>query len=203
MPNYCHQVFAASFGNGGFRTTRMGPGFRAQHNHRQANTEPRSAFLQFLPLLILFGFSLLSALPNLFATPPIPDPRASFSPSQRYNVPQETPRYGVKYYVNPNEFMNHPTIGPELVNLGIDLKQQTEPLKFKRGPMLSKFEAGLESLYKQDLYSRCELGMERKERAKQAEIGLFGFGADWDKVRKIQAEPVKECEEGKTKGFWR
>lgn len=196
-------VFTASFGNGGFRTTRMGgQGFRAAPQ-QQRNGEPVSGFLQFLPILLLFGFTLLSALPSLFTTPPIPDPRASFSPSARYNLQKETAHHGIKYYINPNEFMNHPSIGPELVKQGIDLKTYTDQVVFKGGPVLTQFEKNLEQLYKQDLYSLCQMGIEKKERDKQGLIGVFGIGTDWEKVRALQKQPVKECEEGKQRGFWR
>jgi len=60
-------VFTTTFGPGGFRTTRMGGGFGGQPRQQgNGNAEPRSMFLQLLPLFVLFGISLLSALPNLF-----------------------------------------------------------------------------------------------------------------------------------------
>ena len=71
-------VFTTSFGPGGFRTTRIHTtrGRPTQEQQQQSAT-PRSHFVQLIPLLILFGFSLLSALPNLLSTPPVPDPRLS------------------------------------------------------------------------------------------------------------------------------
>ena len=36
-----------------------------------------------------------------------------------------------------------------------------------------------------------------KERRKEREIGLFGIGTDWEKVKAIEAEEVPSCEEYK------
>lgn len=33
------------------------------------------------------------------------------------------------------------------------------------------------------------------ERLKNQEVGMFGIGTDWDKVRRIDAEPINSCEE--------
>ncbi|KAG7093677.1 hypothetical protein E1B28_007335 [Marasmius oreades] len=105
-------VFTFSSG-GGFRSFQTTPnGRREQAN--AANVEPRSFVLQLLPLIILFGFSILSSLPNLFTTPPVPDPRYSFQSTSRYHTEIYTSGRGVKYHINPNEVMNHPVIGPEL-----------------------------------------------------------------------------------------
>ncbi|KAF5350228.1 hypothetical protein D9758_007789 [Tetrapyrgos nigripes] len=186
-------VFTASFGPGGFRTTRMGGGFpRAQENRQAA--EPRSVFIQLLPLIILFGFSLLSALPNLFATPPILDPRFSFEASSRYDTPRHTASKGVNYHVNAIEVMNHPTIGAELRRQGIDLKKG-KGQDIKPGPELAKFEAGVERTYINAVYTDCRRALDRKERLRDAEVGLFGIGTDWEKVKKIENEVIPSCVE--------
>ncbi|TFK39817.1 hypothetical protein BDQ12DRAFT_681271 [Crucibulum laeve] len=219
-------VFTTTFGSGGFRTTRMGGGF--QRAQAQGDAEPRSIFIQLLPLLILFGFSLLSALPNLFSTPPVPDPRFSFAGTSKYNTEMETGGLGVKYFVNPVEFTNHPVIGAELAREGIKIGKPAvtaEPTeatttttpptaekpatgkktksKKKRGPALAKFEDTVERIYTQDLYSQCQQGVDRKQRMKEAELGLFGIGTDWEKVKKIENEKIPSCEELKRLGVLR
>lgn len=190
-------VFTTSFGPGGFRTTRMGGQPRQQAN---VNAEPRSIFMQLLPLIILFGFSLLSALPSLFTTPPIPDPRYSFVGTSRYNIQRQTGGLGVRYHVNAGEFMTHPVIGPELLREGVDLRKNSVVQETKKGAAVTKFEGNVEQYYKQDMYTQCQRGMERKERAKEAEIGLFAIGTDWEKVRSIDAQVVESCEELKRLG---
>ena len=179
---YTHNilVFSATFGPGGFRTTRV----RTNGGQQQRqNNEPRSIFLQLLPLFILFGFSLLNALPSLFSTPPTPDPRFSFQPSARYNVQRTTADLGVKYHVNGAEFSGH--------RIAAELARNDN----KRGPELKRFEGNVERAYTQDLYSQCQRGVDRKERLKNQEVGVFGIGTDWDKVRRIDAEPIESCEE--------
>ncbi|KAF8659845.1 hypothetical protein AX16_001730 [Volvariella volvacea WC 439] len=209
-------VFTATFGPGGFRTTRMGGGpFRAARQQQQADT-PRSIFVQLLPLLILFGFSLLSALPNLFTTPPVPDPRYSFTSTPRYNVELATAGLGVKYHVNNQEFMAHPVIGAELAKQGLDVKKLSKQVKDKasgdaslssssqvqRGPALAKFEGSVEKTYRQEMYSQCQRGLDRKQRLKDQEVGIFGIGTDWEKVKKIQEEVIPSCEELKRLGLY-
>ncbi|KAG5654360.1 hypothetical protein H0H81_003818 [Sphagnurus paluster] len=191
-------VFTTTFGSGGFRTTRMGG--HTHHEQQQArNTEPRSILVQLMPLLILFAFSLISAIPNLFGTAPVPDPRFSFQPSARFNVERETGGIGVRYHVNSAEFMGHP-IGAEIAREGVDVGKVTgttdkTTTKAKRGPLLAKFEHTVDRAYTQDLYSQCQRGTERKERAKEQEVGIFGIGTDWDKVRAIDKEVIPSCEE--------
>lgn len=178
-------VFTATFGPGGFRTTRVRMNGRQQ---QQQQAEPRSIFMQLLPLLVLFGFSLLSALPSLLSTPATPDPRFSFSQSKSYNVERTTNGMGVKYHVNAAEFSGHP--------IAAELARNSGP-----GPGFKRFESSVERAYTQDLYAQCQRGVDRKERLKNEEVGLFGIGTDWDKVRRIDAEPVESCEKLRTLGL--
>ncbi|KAF8159470.1 hypothetical protein B0H34DRAFT_405495 [Crassisporium funariophilum] len=240
-------AFGNGFGGGGFGGgptvfTFGSGGFRQQSfttQTRSANgtpAEPRSILVQLLPLLLLFGFSLLSALPNLFSTPPVPDPRFAYSSTARYNTEMETGGLGVHYFVNPAEFSSHPAIGAELAKEGVKLgrvveekvveepKQETQDQQKdgdqeapksakgktrtvirgkgkKRGPALTKFEDTVDRVYTQELYSQCQRGMDRKERMKEAEVGIFGIGTDWEKVKKIDKEVIESCEELKRLGF--
>ncbi|KIL69283.1 hypothetical protein M378DRAFT_184467 [Amanita muscaria Koide BX008] len=186
------QVFSASFGPRGFTTTRMGGQPRARN--AQVN-ERRSLLLQLLPLFILFGISLLSALPSLFTTPPVPDPRYSFHGTRAYSVERKTERLGIRYFVNGPEFTKHPVIGAEMAR---EKAGQTKGQQ--RGPGLVKFEGAVEQAYTQDLYLQCQRGIDRRERRKEAEVGVFGIGTDWEKVRQIEQEKVEACEELKRLG---
>jgi DnaJ homolog subfamily B member 12 len=172
-------------------------------------------FIQLLPLILLFGFSLLSALPSLFQTPPVPDPRFSFSGTQKYSAQMETGKLGIRYFVSPPEFTTHPVIGPELAKEGIKVgaqgeqwrdEKKTEKVSGKgkrRGPAVAKFEDTVEQTYTQDLVHKCQAGMNRKERLRDVEVGLFGIGTDWTKVRKIEAEVIPSCDELKKLGLIR
>ncbi|KAJ7066542.1 hypothetical protein C8F01DRAFT_1123651 [Mycena amicta] len=200
-------VFTTSFGPGGFRTTRMGGG--ARQPQQQGNAEPRSMLVQLLPLIILFAFSLLSALPNLFTTPPVPEPRFSWSPSSTYNTARRTGGLNVQFFVDPNEVMRHPVIGAELARDGIDwrklatVKDGADRQPVKSGPALAKFERVVDNTYTQKLYSECQAGTDRKMRLKEAEIGVFGIGTDWAKVEKIGKEPIPSCDELRKLGLLR
>ncbi|KZT20087.1 DnaJ-domain-containing protein [Neolentinus lepideus HHB14362 ss-1] len=190
-------VFSASFGPGGFRTTRVGGGFgdmpRQRRRDQQAE-QPRagSAFIQLLPILVLFFFSFLSALPKLFSAPEIPDPRFSFIPTMQYNIQRTTHGYNVNYYVNQREFSKHP-IADEIARIG----------ETSLGPGLSKFEKGIEKIYVQNLYDQCQRGMDRKHQRKEAEVGFFGIRTDWEKVRQIDQEKIEECDRLREMGLLR
>lgn len=68
---------------------------------------------------------------------------------------------------------------------------------------VKKFEAAVEQSYTQHLYTQCNIGMQTRERRKDAEIGFLGIGTDWDKVREISSEKIEACEEGKRLGVLR
>ncbi|KAJ7091418.1 hypothetical protein B0H15DRAFT_883742 [Mycena belliarum] len=204
-------VFTTTFGSGGFRTTRMGGGGTRQQQQQQqgGNAEQRSSLIQLLPILLLFAFSLLSALPNLFSTPPVPDPEFRWARTSRYNLERHTSGMGVRYHVDPNEIMRHPVLGAELSRGGIDwrkltaVKDSADRHAHQPGPALAKFETNVDHIYTRKLYADCQAGHDRKVRAKEAEVGLFGIGTDWEKVKRIEEEVVTSCDELKRLGLLR
>ncbi|PPQ64223.1 hypothetical protein CVT24_008599 [Panaeolus cyanescens] len=228
----------ASFGGGPTVFTFGGNGFRTQTFTRGGQptgagaqqAEPRSILVQLLPLILLFAFSLLSSLPNLFSTPPVPDPPFAYSQTSRYNTEMETGGLGIPYFVNSAEMAKHPVIGAEFAKEGVkigrvieevipnsektedkssegkkDKSKRTRKVVLgkgkKRGPALKKFEDTVERIYTQDLYAQCQRGLDRKQRAKETEVGIFGIGTDWEKVKKIDAEVIDSCEELKRLGL--
>ncbi|KAL5513305.1 HLJ1 [Sanghuangporus vaninii] len=179
-------VFTASFGPGGFRTTRVhmgGPRPRAQARG-QEEMSIRTLLAQLAPLIVLFLITFLSAIPNLFSSPRVPDPRYSFTPSSRFNMGRETSGHNVKYFVNPAEFSAHP--------IGKDSEQSST-----KSGLLDKFERTVESDYTQQVLMLCQRDQERKQRRKEAKMGFFGIGADWDAINAINAEKPETCEEYK------
>ncbi len=94
-------------------------------------------------------------------------------------------------------------IGAELIRQGIDLRKSNAIPNDKLGPALVKFEVNVERYYSQNVYAQCQRGLERKERAKEAEIGIFAIGTDWKKVEEIDAEVIPSCEELKRLGIRR
>jgi DnaJ family protein B protein 12 len=188
-------VFTASFGPGGFRTTRVHTQRARPQEQQQEPATPRSLFVQLLPLLILFGFSLLSALPNLFSTPSVPDPRFSFEASSRYNMKRTTQSLGVQYHVNSAEFSRHP-IAAELARSG--KSDGPQPV-----PALRRFEENVDQAFTRETYAICQRGLDSKQRRKDEAYGFFGIGADWEKIKRINAETVESCETLKQMGLLR
>jgi len=184
-------VFSASFGPGGFRTTRvhMGGRPRPAGQAQQQEASLRTILTQLLPLLLLFLFTFLSAIPNIFGSMSTPDPGYSFKASPRYNVERHTRSYNVPYHVNAAEFQAHP--------IGVDLVQS----KSARPSSLEKFERTVEQQYKEQMYYSCRQELERKQRRKEQHYGFFGIGVDEEAIRKIEAEKVESCEELKRFGY--
>lgn len=83
------------------------------------------------------------------------------------------------------------------------VKDSPENRQHQPGPALTRFESNVDKAYTQKLYSECQAGHDRKVRAKEAEVGVFGFGTDWKKVERIEAEVVPSCEELKRLGLLR
>jgi DnaJ homolog subfamily B member 12 len=151
-----------------------------------------SAWIQLLPLLILFAFSFLNALPSLFSSPPVPDPDFSFRPDAHFDTARATAGLGVQYHVNGAEFRAHPAIGAELARLTAE--QQERGQGKGGGPAIRRFEGTVEHAYKQNLYAECQRETQKKQRRKDQEIGFMGIGTDWEKVRAIDREQVAACE---------
>ncbi|KAI0255909.1 hypothetical protein BJV78DRAFT_1118654 [Lactifluus subvellereus] len=187
-------VFTASFGPGGFRTTRVHTA-RARPQQPQEPAAPRSIFIQLLPLILLFGFSLISAIPDLFITPPVPDPHFSFKGSSRFNVERTTKALGIHYHVNSAEFSSHP-IAAEIARTGKSDNPQSLPA-------LDRFEEKVDQAFTQVKYTECQRALDSKQRRKEQASGFFGIGADWDKVKQIEAETVESCETLKRMGLLR
>lgn len=178
-------VFTANFGPGGFRTTRVRMNGRPQ-GAAQGGEPPqaRSMLTQLLPLIILFMFSFLSMLPDLFATPTVPDPLFQFTKTPRFDLERQTDNLHINYYVNARDFYAHPKIAADLA-----------AGQYRRGSSLSRFESNIEQVYTQNLWTQCQRDTNKRERRKEAEIGFFGVGTDWEKVKRIEAETFASCEE--------
>jgi len=151
--------------------------------------------MQLLPLLILFAFSLLSAIPNLFSAPLTPDPRFSFEPSPQFNLHRTTQALGVPYHVNSAEFSRHP-IAAEIARSGKSDKPQSMPA-------LQRFEDNVDHSFTRETYASCQRGLDSKQRRKDQAYGFFGIGADMEKVKQIEAETVESCETLKAMGLLR
>jgi DnaJ homolog subfamily B member 12 len=159
--------------------------------------------IQLMPLILLFAFSFLSSLPSLFSTPAVPDPRFAFTPSARFTAERSTADHHIKYYVNPQEMQNHAGIAADLAAAAVvagSTSSSGNGNSVRNLKELRRFENKVEETYANELYYDCRRQTERKERKKEQEIGIFGIGTDWEKVRKIQQEVIESCEELKKLG---
>ncbi|KAH9995553.1 hypothetical protein BJV77DRAFT_1059689 [Russula vinacea] len=161
-------VFTASFGPGGFRTTRVHTQRARPQEQQQEPATPRSLFVQLLPLLIS---------------------------STRFNLKRTTQALGVPYHVNSAEFSRHP-IAAEMARSG----QSDGPQSM---PSLRRFEENVDQAFTRETYAVCQRGLDSKQRRKEQALGFFGIGADWEKVKQIEAEPIESCETLKQMGLLR
>lgn len=175
---------------GGTTFTFGGPGMRT-HQFRQQRPGPRrhqaepqnaGILLQLLPLIVLGLFSLLAYAPTLFSTP---DPNFTWAPSTNYKTQRVTETYKVPYYVNDNNFNNHPFVAGE---------------NSKRD--LAGFEKRVENAYKQAMYSDCERKKEYQQRRLASTRGFLGIGGDEEAAKRILAEVYESCEKLKPFGIY-
>ncbi|KAJ9090309.1 Chaperone protein dnaJ [Entomophthora muscae] len=185
-----NMFFGGGFGNGGFgnagfqsatfvgadgrRYVRQFGGPRTRRRptngtHHEGGTPFN--ILQLLPVLLLFGFGLLS---SLFSSGP-EDPSYSYSKTARYSQAQTTRQRSVNYYIIPNQF-----------------KAFKEQVKDYR---LASFEREVETNYIQLLYNQCQLERNNKHRDLMSAQGFFGWGKDEKKIAEIQSRPLLKCTE--------
>lgn len=191
ISNFCPQgmqstnnnaVYATSFSfggpGGGFTRVRMNQPQRGPQE--PADMSLKNLLRQLAPLLLLFFFTFMSAMPSLFSSPRVADPHFSFTPSVRYDQARQTGEHGIFYHVNGAEFAAHP--------IATDMASGSRNA-------LERFERGIERAYTQNLYGLCQREMDRKERRKEQKSGFLGIGADWEAIRQIDAEKIESCEQ--------
>ncbi|KAG8832962.1 hypothetical protein FRC17_000229 [Serendipita sp. 399] len=188
-------VFTASFGPGGFTSTRTrvrrtGAGQTAGAHPAEEPRGPKSVFFQLLPivmfLLLAFSNTLFDLLISAFSTP---DPSYQFVKTTHYSLGRTTDgQFKVDYYVNPEQFTSHP----------IYAATNSEG---ERSSGLRQFEKGVEERWLNWKYSDCTRSKELVERKVENLHGIFGIGADWEKIKKLRAEPIPSCEELKAKNI--
>ncbi|KAG1467171.1 hypothetical protein G6F56_004563 [Rhizopus delemar] len=148
----------ASFNFGGppgfSSATFVGPGFRARTfntaggpRQTQQQRTGWSILLQVLPLLLLFGYTILS---GLFADD---TPSFAFQSNSVYSHPRMTSYHQVRYYVNPTAF---------------------RPYQENRNS-LAKFEYQVEKDWVQTLQQKCYTERKQRQMLLDKSRGTFGF----------------------------
>ncbi|KAI8582702.1 hypothetical protein K450DRAFT_184247 [Umbelopsis ramanniana AG] len=187
-------LFNAFFGGGGFNGAGFGPGFRSatfvgpgfrtrtfntagarpDPGQRQQPTSTWMTLAQLLPLLLLFGVSILS---SLFSES---TPQFAFDRTSLYSQARATRQHKVHYYVNPNAFGSYE----------------------KNARKLREFEQNVEITWVRGLQSHCQNEKQvRAARINQARGGLFGIGYDEERYQQALKMPMKSCEELRSFGY--
>ncbi|KAG8908640.1 hypothetical protein FRB99_004928 [Tulasnella sp. 403] len=176
------------FGPGGFQTFGFGPRFR-QPRPQPADPEPqepltpgqklRATLIQLAPLLIFFLFSILSSFPDMLSTASHP-PSFSFTPTTLYTHERVTSRLKVPYYVQPDSFHSH--------KIWDSLPSEKRMDPGSTTPKVRIFEHDVERTYINSLRHTCQRQLDDRDRRIQEEFGIFGIGADREKIKAIRAE---------------
>ncbi|BGP33033.1 Chaperone protein dnaJ [Rhodotorula toruloides] len=122
------------YGPGGVRMGSMGGGMPRRAGGQGQQQTPTSMWLQVAPLLFLFAFSLLSQLPSFFGSSTPAPPNFSFDKTNHFSVPRATAS-GVKYYVSPDQFAQHPLYESYLSanpSLGFSSSHQPGSAQYRR-----------------------------------------------------------------------
>ncbi|KAG1055506.1 hypothetical protein G6F46_010494 [Rhizopus delemar] len=178
---------AAQFNFGGpagfSSATFVGPGFRARTFNTAGGPRPTrpqqqrtgwSIFLQILPLLLLFGYTLFS---GLFMDD---TPSFTFQSNSVYSQPRMTSHHQVRYYVNPTAF---------------------RPYQENRG-RLNKFEYQVEKDWVQSLQQKCFMERKHRQMLLDKSRGTFGFLNRNEKLYQDALNmELKSCEEVKRFGI--
>lgn len=170
-----------SFGGPGGRGVQFGgPGMRRAQGQRAGGaggdgvTAP--GWLQLLPLLILFGFSLVSMLPSLFSAAQPALPAYRFEPAQSFNLARQTRRHAVDYFVQPDKFRAS-AVGQQL-----SAAYPSEPLSFTPAsyagvPELDRLERSVEGAFVEHISDACRYEVRIRDQRVQQNSGFLGIGS--------------------------
>lgn len=175
-----HRQNGASFSFGGpagfSSATFVGPGFRARtFNTAQAQQQYQpqqksgwSIFLQILPLILLFGYTMFSGL--LTDETPI----FSFQSTSVYSQPRMTSNHHVPYYVEPKAFESY----------------------LSNNYRLSKVEQQVEFDWIQSLQHACLNERKQQQIRLNNARGVFGIlGRNEEQYQEALNMPLRKCEE--------
>ncbi|BEJ13726.1 hypothetical protein CspHIS471_0309000 [Cutaneotrichosporon sp. HIS471] len=191
-------LFNMFFGGGGmdqgfggarvytFGGPRRRPGQFA--NARGEDMTPSSPLMAFLPVFLLVAFVLFSLLPSLFGDT-TPDPGFTFRPTNRFSEARHTTPRNVNYYVNPTEWESSAVWKsvPEQYRQRKDAAQFSSKLKH--------FEFDVEQTQIQHLQAECRAFDNARQRKIAEEAGVFGWGADYAKIRELRSQTNAACEQ--------
>jgi DnaJ family protein B protein 12 len=164
---------SATFVGPGFRTHTFNTGRRAPPPSRQTTNSGWSIFLQILPLILLFGYTLFS---GLFVDDM---PNFSFQSTSVYSQTRVTSAHQVPYYVNPNSF------------------RPVEQSSYK----LAKMEQQVETDWVRSLQHSCQQERRRKSQLLNNARGVFGIGRNEKLYEEAQKTKLPSCDEIRRVGY--
>ena len=173
--------------------------------------------MQLLPILVLFGFSILTQLPNLFSSPPPPDPTYTFEPTVVHTLHKQTQNLHADYYLSTRDFMKSDLLNklkeanPTLTDVLDQVDSQTDvnfqpvanshtKMRFPRA--FVQFESRVESTLVHNLSVKCQTEQDLHQRKLLRAGGVLGvFGRDEEELRRIRATPLPACDRLNSFGY--
>ena len=181
-----------SFGGPGGRGVQFGGPRRRPGAQAGAGPDGQAApgWLQLLPLIILFGFSLVSMLPSLFSASQPSLPGFRFEPAHSFSLARQTRRHQVDYFVQPEKFRAS-AVGQQL-----SAAYPSEPLSFTPAtasgpPELDRLERNVESAFVEHISDACRYEVRLRDARVQQNSGFLGIGS-------VGAEPVARADDRQT-----
>ncbi|KAL7421445.1 Chaperone protein dnaJ [Cryptotrichosporon argae] len=162
-----------------------------------AAPEPSTGLAAFLPIVLIVVFALISVLPSLFAGTRAPDPEVAFAPAGKHTAARNTWQRGVEYFVDPAEW------AASDVWQSVPEERRAQPDAAMFSLRLRRFESAIENSYIHRLDNECQHFQQRRQDRIASEAGIFGWGADYDKIREIRAETNPACEQLRAWGLMR
>lgn len=165
-----------SFGGPGVRVHHFGGGNRHQRRAGGDGGPGQGNWMQLLPLIILFGFSVLSSLfssgESIFGAS---TPSYSFQRNSPYTAPRYTPNHKIPYWVNPT---------------------QLDGLSTSK---LAQLDKKAEVSYIRQLRDNCELEYQNRERRMNDAYGFFSV--DKKAYEAARTAKLENCEALQSFGY--
>jgi DnaJ family protein B protein 12 len=144
--------------------------------------------MAFLPVILLAAFVLFSLLPTMFGDN-TPDPGYTFRPTNRFSQERHTLPRNVNYYVNPTEWEGSAV----WQSVPEQYRQRKDAAQFSS--RLKNFEFGVEQTQISHLQAECRAFDNVRQRKIAEEAGVFGWGADYGKIRDLRSQTHPSCEQ--------
>ncbi|ORX38941.1 hypothetical protein BD324DRAFT_617944 [Kockovaella imperatae] len=174
-----------TFGGPGGFTTHYGGRARRRTAEAPEESHPMMALI---PILLLVFFAIVSILPNITGDHDN-TPSYSFEPDQNHHLGRQTFFRGVPYWVNQKEWE-----GSKVWESVPEARREDKNAALF-STKVKLFERGVENVYINRLHNECDYFNQRVSQQVSEAAGIFGIGADYEKMKELRALKSPACEQ--------